>query len=241
MIHTIVTACTDLDMLIATFQEIFCHKVAAALVIQSNIQDMVFLACVKLTVSINGNDGLVDQLVDFFAVTFTERNGNDAVHIPAHDHLKDLVRILCRIEHQIVAKFLHVLLNKTDDLPIKRISDNRILEVFMMIDHNCDQLGFLLIQNSQSHFLDISHLPDKILDLLNVGRRYFFCFSMYDVGNSCCTYTCSLRDFLNGCHCLSSRDISVRKPLHWLRLKQQLLPGEVPWFGYLPLQKPQVR
>lgn len=65
MIHTIVTACTDLDMLIATFQEIFCHKVAAALVIQSNIQDMVFLACVKLTVSINGNDGLVDQLVDF--------------------------------------------------------------------------------------------------------------------------------------------------------------------------------
>lgn len=62
---------------------------------------------------------------------------------------------------------------------------------------------------------------------------------MYDVGNSCCTYTCSLRDFLNGCHCLSSRDISVRKPLHWLRLKQQLLPGEVPWFGYLRCKNPR--
>ena len=49
-------------------------------------------------------------------------------------------------------------------------------EVFMIIDHNCDQLGFFFIQNSQSHFLDIPHLPDKILDLLNIGRRYLFLF-----------------------------------------------------------------
>ena len=241
MIHTIITACTDLDMLIATFQKIFCHKIAAAFIVQSDIQDMVFLICIKLTVCINGNDRFVDQLIDLFAVAFAEGNGNNAVYIPAHDHLEDLICILCGIQHQIISQLLHVFLDKTDDLSIKRISDDRILEIFMIIDHNCDQLGFFFIQNSQSHFLDISHFPDKILDLLNVGRRYFFCFSMYDVGNSCCTYSCSLRDFLNRCHYLSSRDISVRKPLHWLRLKQQLLPGEVPWCGYLPPQKPQVR
>ena len=70
MIHTIVTACTDLDMLITAFQEIFCHKVTAALVVQSNIQDMVFLTCVKLAVGINGNDRLVDQLINFFRSCF---------------------------------------------------------------------------------------------------------------------------------------------------------------------------
>lgn len=65
MIHTIITACTNLDMLIAAFQKIFCHKIAATFVVQSDIQDMVFLACIKLTICINRNDRFVDQLIDF--------------------------------------------------------------------------------------------------------------------------------------------------------------------------------
>lgn len=86
----------------------------------------------------------------------------------------------------------------------------------MMIDHNCDQLGFLLIQNSQSHFLDISHLPDKILDLLNVGRRYFFVFPCMTLETvvvltpALCAISlmvaivCPPEIFLCGSHCIGS-------------------------------------
>ena len=82
MVHTIITACTNLDMLIAAFQKIFCHKIAAAFVVQSDIQDMFFLACIKLTVCINGNDRFVDQLIDLFTVAFAEGDGNNAIYIP---------------------------------------------------------------------------------------------------------------------------------------------------------------
>ena len=93
----------------------------------------------------------------------------------SHDHLEYLICILCGIQHQIISQLLHVFLDKTDDLSIKRISDDRIPEVFMIIDHNCDQLGnFSLFRTLSPSFLDISHFPDKILDLLNIGRRYLF-------------------------------------------------------------------
>ena len=78
MIHTIITGCTNLDMLIAAFQKIFGHKIAAAFVIQSDIQNMVSLACIKLTVCINGNDRFVDQLIDLFgSLLLLKETGNN--------------------------------------------------------------------------------------------------------------------------------------------------------------------
>ena len=99
-----------------------------------------------------------------------EGDGDHAVHIPACHHLKNLFDVFCGIQHQVIALFLHIFFDKSDDLPVKWISENRIFEFFMIVDDNCDQLRLLVIQHSQSSFLHVTNFFDQCFDLLDRCR-----------------------------------------------------------------------
>ena len=42
--------------------------------------------------------------------------------------LKNLFDVFCGIQHQVIALFLHIFFDKSDDLPVKWISENGIFE-----------------------------------------------------------------------------------------------------------------
>ena len=56
------------------------------------------------------------------------------------------------IQHHIISSFPGKLFNKANHSSIKRISQNRILIILMIIDHNCNQLRTCFIQHPQAHF-----------------------------------------------------------------------------------------
>ena len=168
MIDTVVSSGTDFDVLISAFQQIFHHLIAATLVIQTDIDQMAVFGCVS--VGIDRHDRFFDQLINLFTVVSAEGDGDHAVHIPACHHLKNLFDVFCGIQHQVIALFLHIFFDKSDDLPVKWISENGIFEFFMIVNDNCDQLRLLVIQHSQSSFLHVTNFFDQCFDLLDRCR-----------------------------------------------------------------------
>ena len=188
MIDSIVSSGTDLDMFITTFQKIFHHLITAALIIQSDINKLTVFCFIP--VSIDRHDRLFDQLINLFTVVTAERDRDHAIYIPACHHLENLFDIFCGIYHQIITVFLYVLFYKSDDLPIKRITQNRIFKFFMIIDDHRDQLRLLIVQYAQSSLLHVPHFLDQCFNFPDRSRRYFFGFSVNDIGNRRGTDTC---------------------------------------------------
>ena len=131
---------------------------------------MLFVSVIQLSVGINGNNGLFDQLVNFLTVSSAEGDGNHTVHVPAGHHLKYLLHVLCGTDHHIIILLLDIFLDKTDDFSVKGITENRILEVLVIVHHDSNQLRFFLVQYPESQLLYVAHFPDQRLYLVYGSR-----------------------------------------------------------------------
>ena len=133
-------------------------------------------------------------------IPFYKPGSNKTIHIPGHGKLLHLMNIIYGIHHQIISLFTNPFFHSSKDSAYKLIRKSIPIFHKSPFDYQPDNSGTAAGQIPRIDIGGIIIFFQDLLNPLHIRRRYFFCFSMYDIGNGSSTDSKFLCHFFNCYH-----------------------------------------